>query len=100
MSYVWDPGTSLGVTEIENKQVQLHIYPNPAKDHFVCSIENTELKNPKLELFNVLGEKVNAEASYNGHQIIVSTDNLSNGFYVIRIVDSEKAYTGKLLLQK
>ena len=77
---VWNPGTSLGVTEIENKSAQLHIYPNPAKDHFVCAINDAEFKNPKLELFNVLGEKVNAEATYNGHQIIVSTDNLNNGF--------------------
>lgn len=97
---VWDPGTSLGVTEINNSPAQLQIYPNPAKDYFVCSVDNAEFIKPQIELFNVLGEKVSIDASLNANTFTVNTGTLSNGFYIVRIIDSEKTWTAKLLLQK
>ena len=96
----WNPGTSLGIAEIEKGPAQLRIYPNPAKDYFTCSVENVELVNPKVEVFNVLGEKLNVEANFLSPRLTVNSANLSNGFYIVKILDAGKAYLGKVLLQR
>jgi hypothetical protein len=96
----WDPGTSLGIAEVEKSPAQLRIYPNPAKDYFVCSMVNDEFVKPQVEVFNVLGEKMNVDANFLSPRITVNSANLSNGFYIVRVLDSGKTYLGKVLLQR
>ena len=97
---VWDPGTSLGIPEVEQSGSLLHIYPNPATDQFSCLIANFELMNPQLEIFNVLGEKLTVDFAFSNNRLNVNTRSLSNGVYFVRIAESGKSWTGKLLLQK
>jgi len=97
---MWDPGTVLGVADIPASSNNLKIFPNPAKDYFVCAPENTEFINPKAEVYNVLGQNMQAEITYANNKITVSTSSLTNGFYVLRIMDMGKIYTGKVVIQR
>jgi hypothetical protein len=97
---VWDPGTSLGVTEIPKNESTLLVYPNPAKDYFVCTLTGASFMHPTIELFNMLGEKVLAETSLAANGIHVNTINLSKGLYFVRIIDDSKIYTAKVLVSK
>ena len=91
---MWDQGTTLGTIEIPASSNQVHVYPNPAKEYFVCTPENAEFINPKTEIYNVLGQNMRAEITFANNKITVSTAMLSSGFYVVRITDEGKTYVG------
>jgi hypothetical protein len=98
---VWDPGTSLGINEINASPIKaLHIYPNPAKDYVVCALGQQEFTNPQTEVFNVLGEKLNITASLTNNKITLNTGQLSNGFYIVRINQNGEIFTGKFMVEK
>jgi len=96
----WDPETVLGIDELPANKGILHIYPNPAKDYFVCIAENQEFVNPQTGIFDVLGAKMNAGITFSNNKITVSTNNLSNGFYIVRIVDQGKTFTAKIMIEQ
>ena len=97
---VWGPGTELSVRNIEEDKSGFVIYPNPAKDYFICVFKNHNLKNPKTEVFNLLGEKMNAETKFSSNQVIVNTNNLSTGFYMVRVLDGENSFISKILIKR
>lgn len=98
---LWDPGTILNVSnEIPAIPEYLHIYPNPAKESFTCELANTGFKNPKTEVFNLLGEKMPVELTLSENKIMVGTGQLSNGFYIVRISEYDKTSSGKVLLER
>ena len=95
-----DPSTILNINEIPYKKGELHVFPNPARDYFSCSLENIQFLNPKTEVFNLLGEKMNVGVQQGGNSIVITTNLLANGFYVIRVSDSGNYYTGKILIER
>ena len=97
---VWNPGTSLGISEPEMQHQQMLLYPNPAKDKITCSFPGQQLINPQTEVFNIIGERMFVEASPDEQKVIINTSSLSNGFYLIRIQNAVEIYTGKVLIEK
>ncbi len=97
---LWDPGTVLGTNDITTIKGQLLIYPNPVKDHFICSIDNTSFANPKAEIFNVMGQQVTTAILFTEGKLEVNCKDLNSGFYLVRITDGDKIYSGKIILSK
>ena len=98
---VWDPGTSLGVTDlVPTLPLQLHVYPNPAKDYVICNVDGDYLVNPLTEIFNILGERVIIETTFNNHRVTINSAGLSNGFYVVHITQNGTTFIGKILIEK
>ena len=97
---IWDPGTQLGVADLQNNNEQMRVYPNPAKDYVVCAAEKEEFINPKVELFNVLGEKMKAETGLTNGRITISTMTFSDGFYLVRITDGDKTYATRFMIER
>lgn len=95
---MWDPGTILSIENIIEQPDGLKIYPNPSYDYFACALEDKAFVNPQVEVFNLLGERMNAEIK-TGNKIIVHTSTLSKGFYLVHISDAGKSYHGKVLVQ-
>jgi FG-GAP-like repeat/Secretion system C-terminal sorting domain len=96
----WNPGTTLGIYNIPANQGRLNIYPNPAHDYFVCTADDGGFINPRLDIYNVAGQQVNAGVQFNNNQVVVNTQQLSDGFYLIRITDAGKSYPGKVLVAR
>ena len=98
---LWDSSTlPLAIENIIIKKGELHIYPNPAKDYFVCTYENNEFLNPVTEVFNLLGERMKVDAKLVADKVVVGTAGLANGFYIVRISDRDKTYSGKILIER
>ncbi len=95
---MWDQSTVLSTPQVLPDQMQLKIYPNPARNYFVCAMEGVDLSSAKAELFNIIGERMNAPVNQNSNKITVGTAELSSGFYVVRITNTGKTYTGKILV--
>ena len=97
---IWDTTILLGVPDIMPVKGQLLIYPNPAKDHFVCSFENATFVSPKTEVYNLMGELVFPETRYSDDKIEINSSNLCSGFYIVKITDTSGTFTGKILVSK
>jgi len=96
----WDPGITLGIKNIETPYGQLRVYPNPAKDYVVCVPTIINWGSARMEVFNVVGEKMNIESSLSNDKITLNTQTLASGFYVVRISDSTHSYSGKFLIAR
>jgi hypothetical protein len=96
----WDPGTVLGVADLPLNQNGMRVFPNPAKGYFVCASENQPFVNPKTEVYNILGEKMNTETIFANNKVTVTTSSLSIGFYMVRIMDEGKTYTAKVIIEQ
>ncbi len=97
---VWDPSILLAVQDLPSTKGQLFIYPNPTKDYFICAFENTAFINPQTEVYDLLGQQIPVQTTVNDGKVIANCPNLISGFYVVRITDSGKTYTGRILLCK
>jgi len=71
----------------------ISFYPNPVSD--ILTIDS-EMPLAKVEFYSALGKKVK---EINSDFKSIRTDNLSNGFYIVRI-QSENGLTTKKLIKK
>jgi hypothetical protein len=90
------------VPENENEAAWVKVFPNPASDHIVITI-NTERQAPvKAELYNMQG--LNMGLLYSGIpskgiiQYKVDQSKYRPGLYFIRVTDAERRATIKLTL--
>ena len=79
-------------TSINNKEeiINFHCYPNPANEEFKINYSFKKEGEWKIELYNLLGEKILEKQliseSLNG-EYSISTQNLPNGAYLVRLAD-------------
>jgi len=97
---LWDPGTLLSVEPNLPEINLLKIYPNPARDYFICSVDGVDLSLATVELFNIIGERVNPNINISNSKILFGTSELSNGFYLMRVTQAGKTYTGKIIVER
>jgi hypothetical protein len=96
----WDPSTVLDTTTIIPNESQFRIFPNPAKNYFVCAGEYREFISPQTEIYNILGERMSAITTFANNKVTVATSSLSNGFYVVRIIDGDITYTARVIIDQ
>ncbi|MFH1049977.1 MAG: GLUG motif-containing protein [bacterium] len=78
----------------------ISIYPNPATD-FLCIENNSESQIKKIEIFNLLGEKVLLFVNDNGSQTIkINISGLQIGNYYLKVIhDNEVAIKNFLVFR-
>lgn len=87
----------MGIADLEIGK-QIKIYPNPTKNGILRI--NTAFTNPiKMELFNLLGQKISTFTASYGENIL-SVDHLSTGVYMLRFSIEGKSYTEKIIISK
>jgi len=74
-------GCSLDTTYVEDSEYNLSVYPNPAKDYITV---NTDLNPCKLSIFDFQGQELITQSKSR----TISTKELPNGIYLLRITDS------------
>jgi hypothetical protein len=82
----------VGIYETQNS---ILIYPNPANETFI--IKGIELGS-KVEIVNMLGEVVHQELVSN-NQMMVATNYLSEGAYLVRVSNQFNQTIHKLAIQ-
>ncbi len=78
----------------------IKIYPNPAVESFTIYTKNAAGNSIKVELFNMLGQKVFSQLvmpAANGLAII-NTNGLAKGLYVVNVLENGHTYTQKLFI--
>ena len=70
----------------------LHIYPNPADQVIHVNLGHRMENKGRIELFDLHGKAVLEETIPPGYQVIqIKVDQLNNGMYIVRWVESGKA---------
>lgn len=94
-------------TSIQNTHTitstKLNIYPNPTNGQLFIKINTKSNTNIKLEIYNILGDKVLSQNTYlqSGlNHIPLYLYNLTSGIYVIQIVGNNLKQTTKIILNK
>lgn len=82
----------VGINETQNS---ILIFPNPANESFI--IKGIELGS-KVEIVNMLGEVVYQELVSN-NQMMVATNYLSEGAYLVRVTNQLNQTIHKLAIQ-
>ncbi|MBV1887728.1 MAG: T9SS type A sorting domain-containing protein, partial [Urechidicola sp.] len=82
----------LATEKIEKNDASLTLYPNPVNN--VLSIHATN-RIEKVEIFNMLGQKVKTEISNT-----IDVSNLSNGMYVSKIYQENNIISTKRFVKK
>ena len=76
---------------IETQNLEISIYPNPAKDLIYVTLPTEEFNNTTIELYDAIGKLILVE-NVVSKTTLVSLNNLAKGIYTVRVI-SEKSHT-------
>lgn len=76
--------TYTSVKDISLNENDVKIYPNPASSEINIEIENLSGSNYILETYSTIGQKLSSRIM-NDNLVSISTENLSNGSYLVLI---------------
>jgi PKD repeat protein len=82
------------VNEIESSRLQL--FPNPATDKLVMSLDASEKMNA-IRIYNLQGKLVQAQNASNASVALIDIQTLSNGEYIIEAVSNTNVYHKKFV---
>ncbi|MEP7169531.1 MAG: T9SS type A sorting domain-containing protein, partial [Bacteroidota bacterium] len=85
-----------GINPISNFQLPISISPNPSSGIFTITFPENFPKG-KIEIYNVMGEKMYSEAFNSKLQTVNS--KLNPGIYFVKITGGEKQYVQKLVVE-
>lgn len=91
-----DNPLTFGVDDISLNDWQIIIFPNPTTS--ALSIQST-LPIKKVDLYNLLGEKQNVEASTTNFDSKIDLSFLSSGIYFL-VIENENGTTAKKLIER
>ena len=86
-----DNQANLSTNNIQPIDEKVILYPNPTKDILKF---NTSKTIDKIEIYNLLGKKMNA-SNFNNNQIDIS--NLSSGIYILKLYTNDKVGAKKII---
>lgn len=104
LNYCWDkcvPCSAAGF-QLVNNQSNFSLYPNPANNNVNVSFNS--LGNSKIEIFNAIGQKVNTQNLGDllpgNYKQNVSTENLTQGIYFVKLTSGNKSETKTMSIVK
>lgn len=84
----------LGNEEMIEK-LEINVYPNPATNFLNIKSNTLDLKDAKIELFDLMGKKVQEMSLENENRINLT--NLPSGIYSLKIILDAKKYSIKVV---
>lgn len=69
--------------------------PNPFNNQIL--IENINNENPIIQLLDMNGKPMNVQVIYNGIHVLIKTDALNKGLYILKIIHSNSIHSYKML---
>lgn len=71
----------------------VEFYPNPAVDYLSVVLKNSSLQDVKLELFSILGNKLNLQAETMGDfRFRFNVQDLDPGYYLLVVRDDSSRF--------
>ncbi len=86
------------ITETQAQNVEMNIYPNPAKEQITVSLSSFTNENVNIEVFNTVGSVV-FQGQAQGEQTELDIQFLPAGFYIIRCANEGKVVSKRFVKQ-
>lgn len=92
----------LSTSETNNvKNVEISIYPNPAKNEFYINFPSNTLGKVNVEIYDMSGKLVSSESKVSPEsKKAISTDKLINGTYLVKVKGLGIDTTSKVIISK
>ena len=69
-------------------ETSVELYPNPAVDFINISLENSRLKNVEIEMFDIIGNKIDFELEQiASNNYKANVKELKSGYYLVIVKD-------------
>tara|TARA_R110002072_G_scaffold14272_2_gene59359 strand:- start:56557 stop:58890 length:2334 start_codon:yes stop_codon:yes gene_type:complete len=93
--------TSCGTLGVNDTQLSnlFTLSPNPASTRISITLNQADLSNSRITMYNLLGQKLRDITMKNVSDITVDIENLSSGLYYIKLEDNGISETQKLLIK-
>jgi hypothetical protein len=93
--------STTGITDADNENLKLTIYPNPANDVLFIQSKLGGQTNKKVELIDVLGKTIQTTMLYQGSTMCYfDLQTVYDGIYFVRITDGDNVQTSKVIVGK
>ncbi|MCJ7935391.1 MAG: T9SS-dependent M36 family metallopeptidase [Chryseobacterium sp.] len=92
----------LATNEVKSvKENKISIYPNPAKDEFYINFPSNTLGKVSVELYDMSGKLVSSEDKISPeNKKAISTSNLVNGTYMVKVKGLGMEASSKVIVKK
>jgi hypothetical protein len=95
----------VGIAEMEKKNFDFNIFPNPASDKLVIEYKLDHASNVSADIFNLNGKKIVSEfrdSKQTGKQFLPINlfDNISSGTYILQINVDGKSFQKQFVVRK
>lgn len=84
----------VGIEEMQNLDAKM--YPNPSSNFVTIEWETILGKNAILSIYDYNGKKVHEQQINGNQQLILNTQSLSAGTYIVKIAGEKQQFTGTL----
>ena len=74
---------------------KLIIYPNPFNQNI--TIQHDGIKIKEFKIMNILGETIYSDRTTNDGNVLVMTNQLSSGMYILQIISDKEAFKLKIV---
>jgi hypothetical protein len=81
-------GTITSIAKVENSDLDISIYPNPARDFFTIKIGNNDYQDNTVLVFNAVGMVVHQSTFQE--LVTINTNEWAGGMYFVRIGSQTK----------
>jgi subtilisin-like proprotein convertase family protein len=90
---------TLGVPQAE--KMDFIVYPNPSEGNFTVQFESDSIHQPKIEVYNILGERVyRKEFAKTFHfNENIQLPRRASGLYLISVQEGDRKFVKKILVQ-
>lgn len=74
-----------GVNEVANVSTLLGLYPNPAKENVTVSMDKGQAVISQVNVFDITGKVVLTQNAVSTHEVVLNTENLTKGIYLVNV---------------
>lgn len=93
--------SALSTQEVQAAKNKISIYPNPAKDEFYITFPSSTMGKVSLEIYDMSGKLVSSEDKISPDaKKAVSTNNLINGTYMVKVKGLGFEASSKVIVKK
>ncbi|MBO7490221.1 MAG: T9SS type A sorting domain-containing protein [Bacteroidales bacterium] len=93
----------LGITNVDNGENRMNIYPNPAADIATIDLGIVNAGNAVVKIYDITGKMVHSEKlgylSEGSHQYTIDCTKFAHGMYLVNVNIGKESATSKLIVR-
>lgn len=89
-----------GISDNKNDNLDIKIYPNPAKNSITISSSNKSNENIEMVIFDMHGKIILSRQIVLNDNTTINVSSLAEGIYTVVLKSSDKISTNKLIINK